>query len=385
MRMKHLNCSVVFNQHKDKVLFCKRTKEPYKGFYNFVGGKVEPGEESLGAAYRELQEETGIGRTDICLFRLMDFTYYEQRFVLEIYVGQLQEDVQLVEEVNPLEWLPLTENFADPNRFAGDQNIAHIINMALKFPLEEKIAKHKNRIDRNFYSVGIDGCKGGWITAAIYDGKLNMYKFGSLYEITEELPFDACLIDMVIGLQGNEKQVRPEGMARKILKGRASTVFPAPCRKAVYGETKEDRLRANVEVLHKKFTSQTDAIIPKIREVDEFLQSNDRYKNRLLESHPELCFARLNGEVLLTSKHDAEGIRERSAVIADYLPEVTENWITEAARKWKCNEDDITDSICLAIVANLLMQGKTESIPSEPMADDTGLLMQMVIPKDGWA
>ena len=385
MRMKHLNCSVVFNQHKDKVLFCKRTKEPYKGFYNFVGGKVEPGEESLGAAYRELQEETGIGRTDICLFRLMDFTYYEQRMVLEIYVGQLQEDVQLVEEVNPLEWLPLTENFADPNRFAGDQNIAHIINMALKFPLEEKMARFKNRIDRSFYSIGIDGCKGGWITAAICDGKLNMYKFGSLYEITKELPFDACLIDMVIGLQGHEKQVRPEGMARKILKGRASTVFPAPCRKAVYGETKEDRLRANVEVLHKKFTSQTDAIIPKIREVDEFLQSNDRYKNRLQESHPELCFARLNGEVLSTSKHDAEGVKERSAVIADYLPEVTETWIAATARKLKCNEDDITDSVCLAIVANLLMQGKTESIPPEPMADDTGLLMQMVIPKDGWA
>lgn len=67
----------------------------------------------------------------------------------------------------------------------------------------------------------------------------------------------------------------------------------------------------------------------------------------------------------MTSKHDAEGIRERSAIIADYLPEVTENWITATARKWKCNEDDITDSVCLAIVANLLMQ--------------------MIIPKDGRA
>ena len=171
----------------------------------------------------------------------------------------------------------------------------------------------------------------------------------------------------------------------RVLKGRASTVFPAPCRKAVYGETKEERLQANVDVLHKKFTSQTDAIIPKIREVDEFLQSNVQYKNRLQESHPEVCFARLKGEVLLTSKHDAEGVRERAAILADYLPEITEVWIAETARKMKCNEDDITDSVCLAIVANLLMQGKTESIPSEPMMDDTGLLMQMVIPRsDIW-
>ena len=380
--MKHSNCIVVFNQFKDKVLFCKRSKEPYKGLYNFVGGKVELGEQTFSAAYRELWEETGIRRADIRLFRLMDFTYYEQDFVLEIYVGQLQGDIQLKEEVNPLEWLPLSENFADSGRFAGDQNIAHIINVALKYPLEEKNEKYGNRINSDFYSVGIDGCKGGWIAAAICRGELKLYKFASINEITDKLPFDACMIDMVIGLQGNEAQVRPDGMARKILKGRASTVFPAPCRKAVYGKTKEERLQANIEVLHKEFPSQTDAIIPKMRELDEFLQVNMQYKNRLQESHPEVCFARLNGGVLRTSKHDMEGIRERAAVIADFLPEVTEGWIVESARKMQCNADDIVDSVCLAIVANLLMQGKTESIPPEPMTDDTGLLMQMIIPKD---
>ena len=141
--MRHLNCSVVFNEAKNQVLFCKRTKEPFKGLYNFVGGKVEPGEASFAAACRELLEETGIGDDDICLFRLMDFTYYEQDYVLEIYIGQLQKDMQLREEVNPLEWLPLTEDFADSNRFAGEQNIAHIIKIALKFPLEEKMAERQ--------------------------------------------------------------------------------------------------------------------------------------------------------------------------------------------------------------------------------------------------
>ena len=37
MKFRHLNCIVVFNKDKDKVLFCKRMKEPYKGMYNFVG------------------------------------------------------------------------------------------------------------------------------------------------------------------------------------------------------------------------------------------------------------------------------------------------------------------------------------------------------------
>ena len=94
--MKHLNCIVVFNSDKSETLFCKRIKDPYKGLYNFVGGKVEPGEDSLAAAYRELEEETGIRSSDITIFRLMDLTYYHQGLVLEIYVGQLKKNVMLI-------------------------------------------------------------------------------------------------------------------------------------------------------------------------------------------------------------------------------------------------------------------------------------------------
>ena len=130
---KVMNCIVVFNKDKDKVLFCKRKKEPFKDRLNFVGGKVEPGEASEDAAYRELQEETGITRRQIRLFRLMDLTYYYQDFILEIYIGRLNEDVVLKEETNPLLWLPLDEDYTDRERFAGEQNIAHIINIALLF------------------------------------------------------------------------------------------------------------------------------------------------------------------------------------------------------------------------------------------------------------
>lgn len=133
--MKKCNCIVVFNKGKDKILFCKRVKNPYKGLYNFVGGKVNADESSVNAAYRELYEETGISSSDIILHRLMDITYYYQDFVLELFVGQLQEDIRLVEEVNPILWIPLTENFTDESRFAGEQNIGHIVNIALKYPL----------------------------------------------------------------------------------------------------------------------------------------------------------------------------------------------------------------------------------------------------------
>ena len=60
-------------------------------------------EDSEHAAYRELFEETGISIRDIKLHRLMDMTYYQQQFVLEMYVGRLEYDVPLIEEVNSLE------------------------------------------------------------------------------------------------------------------------------------------------------------------------------------------------------------------------------------------------------------------------------------------
>ena len=106
---------------------CKRTKEPYKGKFNLVGGKVEPGENELRAAYRELFEETGITDKDIILSNLMNFEYKLMDMELEVYVGKLNKDVALVEEVNELYWLDKKKNFFDYNKFAGEGNIGHML------------------------------------------------------------------------------------------------------------------------------------------------------------------------------------------------------------------------------------------------------------------
>ena len=56
--MEHQNLVLVFDQGMNRILMCKRSKAPYQGLLNLVGGKVEYGEDSLAAAYRELEEET---------------------------------------------------------------------------------------------------------------------------------------------------------------------------------------------------------------------------------------------------------------------------------------------------------------------------------------
>ena len=128
--MKKLNVVIVYNKDKDKLLMCKREKEPYKGKYNLVGGKVEPNENEITAAYRELEEETGITKDDINLKHLMNFNYINDGFELEVFAGKLNKDVNLVEEVNKLYWMETSENFFDTEKFAGNGNIGHMLLQA---------------------------------------------------------------------------------------------------------------------------------------------------------------------------------------------------------------------------------------------------------------
>ena len=128
--MKKVNVILVYNNTQDKILMCKREKEPYKGKLNLVGGKLEPNENELNAAYRELQEETGITRKDINLTHIMNFQYKISDLELEVFVGILNKNVDLIEEVNKLYWMDKEENFFDLDKFAGGGNIGHMLQQA---------------------------------------------------------------------------------------------------------------------------------------------------------------------------------------------------------------------------------------------------------------
>lgn len=125
--MQGYNCILVFSQDNKRLLFCKRMKEPYRGLYNLVGGKIDKNENGYEAAYRELWEETGIDRCKIKLQHMMDFTYYNHNCYIEVYVGQLSEEIILKEEAHPLKWLSVNENYFDCSKFAGEGNIGHMV------------------------------------------------------------------------------------------------------------------------------------------------------------------------------------------------------------------------------------------------------------------
>lgn len=122
--MKKYNIVVVY--HENKILMCKRQFDPFKGKLNLVGGKIEDHEIPIDAAYRELFEETGIKKSMISLRHFMDFNYHYYDTLLEVYVGQLKQSIELKEEVNELLWVDEDSDFFSDD-YAGDGNIGHIL------------------------------------------------------------------------------------------------------------------------------------------------------------------------------------------------------------------------------------------------------------------
>lgn len=128
------NLVVVFSPDKTKLLMCRRLKEPYLGLSNFVGGKIEEGEDGLDAAYRELWEETAVPRDRIRLTHLMDFFYALTPCRVEVYVGRLLADTEVHGDENKLYWSDLDHDFFDMTQYAGEGNIGHILEHVKMYP-----------------------------------------------------------------------------------------------------------------------------------------------------------------------------------------------------------------------------------------------------------
>ncbi len=125
--MQGYNVIAVYDSNDTKLLMCRRRKNPYKGLLNLVGGKIEQDEDSISAAYRELQEETAIGKRDITLTHLMDFTYHMKNCIVEVYFGTLNKQVEVFGDENDLIWIDFNHDFFDMSQFAGDGNMGHIL------------------------------------------------------------------------------------------------------------------------------------------------------------------------------------------------------------------------------------------------------------------
>jgi len=234
---------------------------------------------------------------------------------------------------------------------------------------------------RDVVSVGIDGCKGKWLAVAISRNKFEVAIHENIAEICHKYSVaDSVIIDMPIGLPERIEDIRPDGKLRKLLKGKASSVFNTPCRQAVYAPDYTQAIEENKKVLGLAISPLAYAIVPKIREIDVFLKENPDWKNRLVESHPEYCFALLNqGKPVLEKKKKPDGKAVRLSLLSEYYAESCN--VIEQFQKTisgsTSKTDDVIDALVLAVIGTLGLLYEFTTVPEKPMKDAKGLYMQI--------
>ena len=105
MEFNHCNCIVIFDKNKEKILFCKRVKNPYKGLYNFVGGKVEPGETREQALVRECREELAVTVVPRDIFMEVTHEYPDLTVHLTLFRAEIAEGEPQKKEHAELAWI----------------------------------------------------------------------------------------------------------------------------------------------------------------------------------------------------------------------------------------------------------------------------------------
>ena len=102
------------------------------------------------------------------------------------------------------------------------------------------------------------------------------------------------------------------------------SVFPAPVRSVLAASSWEDacaRSRASAPG-GKAISKQTYFILPKIREVDDFLRARPELREVVREVHPEVCFCELAGRPMDYPKKKQEGRDERRQALGRNFPDL---------------------------------------------------------------
>lgn len=240
--------------------------------------------------------------------------------------------------------------------------------------------------------VGVDGCSAGWFAVFLAaeaekncGWKVELFpKFSSLIDFLrkeyEQADF-LILIDIPIGLKSGGSGERLSDLeARRILKTRKSSIFPVPCREAVYAESYERACKVNKELAGKSISKQAWNIVPKIRDVDVFLIENKIFREKVKEVAPEICFQALKGFPMEFSKKSPDGFLERIKALRTVC-RLTDEIVEAALSKYRRKEvakDDILDALAAAITAKIGCEDGFEYVPNEPETDSEGLKIQMV-------
>lgn len=223
--------------------------------------------------------------------------------------------------------------------------------------------------------AGIDGCPTGWVATVAPAGNPAVARLQHVTDLGAFLAtVDFALIDMPIGFVSGPASRDVEVAMRAALKGKASSVFPTPCRMALSEQVYFDASFVNEQALGKRLPKQTFMLFPKMREIDALVQTHGQ--SRLREGHPEVSFAAMAGAPVLSRKRRPEGKVDRILLLEGQgLPAAA---LLSALVRGKMAADDILDSAAMWWSADRFVSDRHITLPPAPSKDPTGIEMSVV-------
>jgi predicted RNase H-like nuclease len=215
-------------------------------------------------------------------------------------------------------------------------------------------------------SVGIDGCRTGWIAVALEATAARAYHLPTIAALTDavEKP-TAVAIDIPIGLP--EAGRRPADVQARVFLGpRRHSIFFTPVREAVEMATYSAASALSVQRTGTGISRQSHALAKKILEVENWLPTAPC---EVWEVSPELSFALLMGRPARAPKKAWAGMVERRQALAAAginLDEVPFDVGAHAA------VDDMLDAGAAAWSADRLQRGVARPFPDPPVVGSSG-------------
>lgn len=205
-------------------------------------------------------------------------------------------------------------------------------------------------------SVGVDGCKGGWLVATIEDGSLEFNLVRDLSPLFENTQA-RVLVDMPMGLPAHERRLC-DLEARALLGHRRSTLFPVATRPALYAPTYHECCEVNARLQGCRVSKQLWNLCAKIRHLDTIIRARADLHERVAEGHPELAFLRCSSNcAALPSKRTPEGLHQRVSVINQLLStnvrDLIDSFLSHHARN-----ATVVDCLDAAVLALFLFKGQ---------------------------
>lgn len=241
--------------------------------------------------------------------------------------------------------------------------------------------------------AGVDGCKAGWI-AVVTEPERAIYCCAAarFADLVERLPDDAAIaVDMPIGLPDFTRHGGrgPEGLVRRFLGQRQSSVFSIPSRAAVYAADEDFSSVERWYEMHREASRvaretsdpprgvsiQAFGIFSKIRELDRLLTARPELRSRIVESHPEAAFRQLNGGQAMTlpkkvkGNIHAAGMDERKRLLVQHGYDRS---FLDRPPPRGAAADDFLDAAAMMLVARRFARGEAVSFPDPPGVDRLG-------------